>query len=190
MSKIAILGTGISGLGSAFLLNPDHEITVYEKAARIGGHSRTITVDYDGARIPVDTGFIVFNDWTYPNFIALLERIGATWQWSNMSFSFRCERTGLEYNGTSINALFAQRRNALRPSFLRMIADILRFNAHCRSLLASDDTTLTLGDYLARERYSQAFIERYIVPMGRAIWSATDQAMFGFPARLDRKSVV
>ena len=183
MSRIAIIGTGIAGMTVAHHLHRDHELTLYEAADYYGGHTATMDVDHGGRRYAIDTGFIVFNDWTYPNFIALLERIGATWQWSNMSFSFRCERTGLEYNGTSINALFAQRRNALRPSFLRMIADILRFNAHCRSLLASDDTTLTLGDYLARERYSQAFIERYIVPMGRAIWSATDQAMFGFPAR-------
>ena len=100
-----------------------------------------------------------------------------------MSFSLRCERSGLEYNGTSVNALFAQRRNIFRPSFLRMIRDILRFNERCRALLADERGSLTLGEYLGREGYSQAFVERYIVPMGRAIWSATDRAMLEFPAR-------
>ena len=123
---IAVVGSGIAGLSAAWLLSRTHRVTLIEADTRPGGHANTIDCEVHGADVTVDTGFIVFNDWTYPNFIALLERIGATWQWSNMSFSFRCERTGLEYNGTSINALFAQRRNALRPSFLRMIAEIGR----------------------------------------------------------------
>jgi len=131
----------------------------------------------------VDTGFIVFNDWTYPNFIAMLRELGVAWQPSNMSFSLRCERTRLEYNGTSLNSLFAQRRNALRPSFLRMIADILRFNARSKALLGSLDDSLTLGEYLDRGRYSRQFVEHYVVPMGRAIWSAEASTMLGFPAR-------
>jgi predicted NAD/FAD-binding protein len=156
---------------------------VYEAAEWIGGHTNTVDVPIDGRHVPVDTGFIVYNDWTYPRFIELLGEIGAESQPSNMSFSVRCEASGLEYNGTSINALFAQRRNALRPSFLAMIADIVRFNGRCRELLRTRDDTLTLGQYLERGHYSRAFIDRYIVPMGKSIWSATEADLLGFPAR-------
>lgn len=182
MARIAIIGSGIAGMTAAYRLYRAHDITVFEANATYGGHTATVDVERFGRPWAIDTGFIVFNDWTYPNFIALLEEIGAEWQWSNMSFSLRCERSGLEYNGTSINALFAQRRNALNPSFLRMIADILRFNGNARELLSSRDDSLTLAEYLRRGRYSSAFTGRYIVPMGRAIWSATEEAMLGFPA--------
>ena len=145
MSRIAIVGTGVSGMTAAWYLHRDHELTVFESNASFGGHTATVDVERHGRHYAVDTGFIVFNDWTYPNFIALLDAVGARWQWSDMSFSLRCERTGLEYNGTSVDSLFAQRRNVLRPSFLRMIADILRFNTRSRALLAAPDTGLTLG---------------------------------------------
>lgn len=183
MSRIAIVGSGIAGMTAAHRLHPHHDITLFEANPTFGGHTATVDVEHHGRQYAIDTGFIVFNDWTYPNFIALLEEIGAAWQWSDMSFSLRCERTGLEYNGTSVNALFAQRRNALRPSFLRMIADILRFNRSARELLATGDDALTLSEYLHGGGYSQAFIGRYIVPMGRAIWSASGEAMLSFPAR-------
>ncbi|MFO1426118.1 MAG: FAD-dependent oxidoreductase [Steroidobacteraceae bacterium] len=183
MSRIAIIGSGIAGMTVAHRLHGTHELTLFEANDYAGGHTATVDVELRGRQYAIDTGFIVFNDWTYPNFIALLEELGVEWQWSNMSFSLRCERTGLEYNGTSVNSLFAQRRNALRPSFLRMISDILRFNTRSRELLAGADESLTLGEYLGRGGYSRAFTERYIVPMGRAIWSATEQAMLGFPAR-------
>jgi len=183
MSRIAIVGSGIAGMTAAHRLHPHHDITVFEANPTFGGHTATVDIERHGRHWAIDTGFIVFNDWTYPNFIALLDEIGAEWQWSDMSFSLRCERTGLEYNGTSLNALFAQRRNALRPSFLRMIADILRFNRSARELLAAQDDALTLSEYLRRGGYSEAFVERYIVPMGRAIWSATGESMLAFPAR-------
>jgi predicted NAD/FAD-binding protein len=183
VSRIAIIGSGIAGMTAAWHLHRSHDITLFEADSRLGGHTATVDVERHGRRYAVDTGFIVFNDWTYPNFIALLEAVGAEWQWSDMSFSLSCARTGLEYNGTSVDTLFAQRRNILNPSFLRMIADILRFNGRARALLAGDDDTLTLGAYLAREGYSRAFTERYILPMGRAIWSATGEAMLAFPAR-------
>jgi predicted NAD/FAD-binding protein len=128
-------------------------------------------------------GFIVFNDRTYPSFVALMNELGVASQSSNMSFSLRCERTGLEYNGTSLNSLFAQRRNLVRPSFLGMIYDILRFNRESPRLLLSEDNSLTLGEYLIRHGYSDVFKERYLVPMGRAIWSATEEAMLAWPAR-------
>ena len=190
-----MVGAGVAGLHAAWRLSRAHEVTLFEAAGYAGGHTATVDVEWDGRRYAVDTGFIVFNDWTYPNFIAMLEELGVAWQPSNMSFSLRCERSGLEYNGTSLNSLFAQRLNALRPSFLRMIADILRFNSRSKALLrpqgglpadSPDESlgdSLTLGEYLERGRYSRQFIEHYILPMGRAIWSAEASAMLGFPAR-------
>ena len=191
MSRIAIIGTGIAGLTAAWHLRDRHELVLFEANDYVGGHTATKDVEQGGRRYAIDTGFIVFNDWTYPNFIALLTALGVPWQFSNMSFSLRCERSGLEYNGTSVNSLFAQRRNLLNPGFLRMIADILRFNSRARELLAppmrpghpDPQGVLTLGDYLARGGYSRAFIEHYIIPMGRAIWSATGRGMLEFPAR-------
>jgi predicted NAD/FAD-binding protein len=181
--KIAIIGTGISGMVAAYLLHRDHEITVFEAAGYIGGHTNTIDVELDGRVYAVDTGFIVFNDWTYPNFIALLTKLGVESQPSDMSFSVKCERTGLEYNGTSLNALFAQRRNLFRPSFYRMIRDILRFNRESVELLDQPDPGPSLAVYLAVNRYSVEFIDHYIVPMGSAIWSADHATMADFPAR-------
>ena len=125
----------------------------------------------------------MFNDWTYPNFIALLQKLGVESQPSDMSFSVTCERTGLEYNGTSLNTLFAQRRNLLRPSFYRMIRDILRFNRESLSLLDQPEPGPSLGLYLEAQHYSREFIDHYIVPMGAAIWSASHEAMWRFPAR-------
>jgi predicted NAD/FAD-binding protein len=183
--KIAVVGAGVAGLYATWRLAREHEVTLFEAAAYPGGHTNTVDVEFEGRTWAIDTGFIVFNDWTYPNFIAMLRELGVAWQPSDMSFSLRCERTGLEYNGTSLNSLFAQRRNIVRPSFLRMIADILRFNTRAKAWLASpaSDDRLTLGDFLASGRYSSQFVEHYIVPMGRAIWSAEAAAMLNFPAR-------
>lgn len=181
--KIAIVGTGISGMAAAYLLHRDHEITVLEAADYIGGHTNTFDVTLNGQTYAVDTGFIVFNDWTYPNFIALLKKLGVESQPSDMSFSLTCERTGLEYNGTNLNTLFAQRRNLLRPSFYRMIRDILRFNRESPELLTELEPGPSLGSYLAAHRYSIAFIDHYIVPMGAAIWSADHATILGLPAR-------
>jgi predicted NAD/FAD-binding protein len=181
--KIAVVGTGIAGNVAAYHLAKEHEITVFEAADYVGGHTNTIDVDHAGRRYAVDTGFIVFNDWTYPEFIRLLDELGVESQASDMSFSVSCERTGLEYNGTSRNALFAQRSNLLRPSFYRMIGDILRFNREARDFLAGDDETTTLGDYLEGQRYSRQFVEHYVVPMGAAIWSAKPDELKDMPAR-------
>jgi uncharacterized protein len=182
--RIAVVGSGVAGMVAARRLHEDgHELTVYEAAEHVGGHTCTEPVELGGREYAVDMGFIVFNDWTYPRFIALLAELGVESQPSNMSFSLRCERTGLEYNGTSLDSLFAQRRNLVRPSFLRMIADILRFNAGARGMLAPGAPELTLGQYLERGRYSRAFVERYVVPMGKAIWSATEAGILGCPAR-------
>ena len=181
--RIAIVGTGIAGMTAAYRLNAEHDVTVFEAGDHFGGHTYTLDVDLAGRTYAVDMGFIVFNDRTYPNFVRLLNELGVESQPSNMSFSLRCERTGLEYNGTSLNSLFAQRLNIIRPSFLQMIYDILRFNRESPRLLLSQDSSLTLGNYLIRHGYSEAFTQRYLVPMGRAIWSATEQAMLEWPAR-------
>jgi predicted NAD/FAD-binding protein len=181
--KIAIIGTGIAGNVAAWHLHREHDITVFEAGAYAGGHSHTHELEQAGRRYAVDTGFIVFNDWTYPNFIALLDELGVASQPSAMSFSVRDEASGLEYNGTSLNTLFAQRSNLLRPSFLGMIRDILRFNREAPALLHAPGGELPLGEVLARGGYGRAFVERYIVPMGAAIWSTDPGSMQRFPAR-------
>ena len=180
--KIAIIGSGIAGNVAAHRLYKEHEITVYEAGAHVGGHTHTHEIDSHGERYAIDTGFIVFNDWTYPNFIALLSELGVESQASVMSFSVRNEASGLEYNGTTINTLFAQRSNLLRPSFYRMLRDIVRFNREAPALLASS-TDIALGDYLAAHHYSSEFIGDYLVPMGAAIWSTDPARMLAFPAR-------
>jgi predicted NAD/FAD-binding protein len=131
----------------------------------------------------IDSGFIVFNEKTYPNFLQLLSELKVDYQPSSMGFSVQCEATGLEYSGTNLNTLFAQRRNLFKPSFYRMIKDILRFNQSCLELLYSQDNGLSLGDYLTNNNYSQQFIDNYILPMGAAIWSTDQKSMFNFPAR-------
>ncbi|MDQ6619435.1 MAG: FAD-dependent oxidoreductase [Pseudomonadota bacterium] len=180
--KIAIIGTGIAGNVAAHHLNRDHDITVFEAGDHIGGHTHTHVVELGGSTYDIDTGFIVFNDRTYPNFIRLLDTLGIASQPSAMSFSVRNERTGIEYNGTNIDSLFAQRRNVLRPSFHRMIRDILRFNREAPGLLETD-TDIALGTYLAERRYSAEFIGDYLLPMGAAIWSTESRRVLDFPAR-------
>ncbi|MCS6948220.1 MAG: FAD-dependent oxidoreductase [Steroidobacteraceae bacterium] len=181
--RIAIVGTGIAGLTVAYRLRGRHELTLYEAGAAPGGHTATVDVEWQGRQYAIDTGFIVCNDWTYPNFLALLAELGVPTQRSNMSFSLRCERSGLEYNGTSLNALFAQRRNLFNVRFLWMLANIARFNIRAPRLLATDDDRMTLDEYLTRHRYPAIFREHYIEPMGRAIWSATASQLRSFPAR-------
>lgn len=180
--KIAIIGSGIAGNTLAHHLHKHHEITVFEAGSHIGGHTHTHDIEHKGRRYSVDTGFIVFNDRTYPNFIALLNELGVDWQASDMSFSVHCEKTGFEYNGTSLNTLFAQRRNLFKPAFYRMIGEIMRFNKSSLELLA-EGPEIRLGDYLARGKYSQQFIDYYIIPMGSAIWSTEARQMLDFPAR-------
>lgn len=180
--KIAIIGSGIAGNTIAYHLHKTHEITVFEAGNHIGGHTHTHDIVVAGKQHAVDTGFIVFNDRTYPNFIALLDELGVEWQPSHMSFSVHCEKSGFEYNGTTLNSLFAQRRNFLRPSFYRMIGEILRFNKTAPELL-EDGPEIRLGDYLAQQGYSRNFIDYYIVPMGSAIWSTEARQMLEFPAR-------
>ncbi|MFC1556922.1 NAD(P)/FAD-dependent oxidoreductase [candidate division KSB1 bacterium] len=180
--SIAVIGTGISGMTAAYLLHQKHDITVFEANDYIGGHTNTIDLDTSRGTYAVDTGFIVFNDRTYPNFIMLLERLDVASQPSTMGFSVSIEKTGLEYSGNSISALFAQRRNLFRPSFYRMIRGILRFNREASAMLERNDDTTSLGDYLVRNRYTHEFIEHFIIPMGSAIWSTVSERMMEFPA--------
>ena len=182
--KIAIVGTGISGLVAAYLLADEHELTVFESGDYVGGHTNTLDVSIGGQPYSVDTGFIVYNERNYPNFTRLLRILGVETQPSNMSFSVRCEDTGLEYSGTSINSLFAQRRNVLRPGFWRMILGIRRFYREATELLESTDSSVTLGEYLRQRGYPREFLDWHLAPMGSAIWSTGCGKMQEFPARL------
>ncbi|PKH39990.1 FAD-dependent oxidoreductase [Pseudomonas sp. 43NM1] len=184
--NIAIIGSGISGLTSAYLLNRRHDITVFEASDWVGGHTHTVDVTVDGQTHAVDTGFIVFNDWTYPNFIRLLGQLGVRFKPTEMSFSVNDPDSGLEYNGNNLNSLFAQRSNLLSPGFWKMLRDILRFNKEAlrdleQQRIAADTT---LNDYLQANGYSERFILHYIVPMGAAIWSMSMADMLGFPLQL------
>jgi predicted NAD/FAD-binding protein len=181
--KIAVIGCGISGMVSAYLLSEDHEVHVFEANDYPGGHTCTVDVEVGGETYAVDTGFIVFNEKTYPNFIRLMRRLGVAWQTSGMSFSVQCERTGFYFSPSTLDSLFAQRRNILRPSFYRMLLDALRFRVALKKLLERRDDTQTLQDYLQTHRYSRYFIDHFIVPMGASIWSADPSGFRDFPAR-------
>ncbi len=188
--RIAIIGTGIAGMTAAWLLHKqpgEHEITVYEAEPRIGGHTNTVAIERGGRTWPVDTGFIVCNDWTYPNFLALMHTLGVALQPTTMSFSMRDEASGIEYGGSTLDSLFAQRGNFFRWTFQRMVREILRFNREAVELLQTDDAhplaEIALADYLASRGYHQEFIDHYLVPMGGAIWSSSRAAMLRFPAR-------
>jgi uncharacterized protein len=181
--KIAIVGSGIAGNVVAYHLCREHDITVFEAASHVGGHAHTHSVEQAGRSYAVDTGFIVYNNSTYPHFTKLLDELGVATQASTMSFSVRDEASGLEYNGSSLNTLFAQRANLLRPSFLGMVRDILRFNREAPELLSRPEEEITLGTFLDQGNYGRAFVDWYIVPMGAAIWSTDPGAMMDFPAR-------
>lgn len=180
--KIAIVGTGISGLLAAHLLHPEHEIAVYEAAPRLGGHTNTIRVDSGGETHWIDTGFIVHNDRNYPNFERLLDELGVATQPSRMSFSVSDGSGGFEYSGTP-RGLFARPGHLLSPSFLGMLREWRRFNREARALLASTDASTSLGDWLEERGFSTRFVERLIVPQAAAVWSADPQQMWSFPAR-------
>lgn len=183
--RIAVIGAGVSGLTAAWLLAEKHDVQVFEAADYAGGHTNTEQVEAGGRTWPVNTGFIVFNDWTYPNFIKLMDRLGVASEVSDMSFSVDCSNTGLQYNGTSLNTLFAQRRNLFNLPFLKMVREILRFNKETRADLNTGaiSNEETLGEYLNRNGYSRYFRNYYIVPMGAAIWSAPEIVLEQFPIR-------
>lgn len=182
MKKVAVIGSGISGMTLAHLLKDTFDVTLLEKNNYIGGHTATIDIELNGQDVAVDTGFIVFNDRTYPNFLKLLAKIGISRQETEMSFSVRNLETGLEYNGHSFTTLFAQKRNIFRPKFWKLLADIVRFNKVCKEMYASNDFKglTTLGDLLEEHQFNSFFQEHYILPMGAAIWSTSLNAMAEF----------
>jgi predicted NAD/FAD-binding protein len=182
MKKIAIIGSGISGLTAAYLLSKKHEVTVFERNNYIGGHTATVDIEKSGELHAIDTGFIVFNDKTYPHFLALLNEIGIGKVPTEMSFSVHNCETGLEYNGHNLNTLFAQRRNLFRPKFWRLVKNILRFNKLCKKIYQEDIyyDGLTLGQFLEEHQFSDFFAEHYILPMGAAIWSSSLAQMEDF----------
>ena len=179
--RIAIVGSGIAGNVAAYKLNQEHDITVFESAEYVGGHTNTQQVDDENGQLAIDTGFIVFNDHTYPNFVRLLDEIGQASQESTMSFSVQSEAGDLEYCGSSINAMFAQRSNIFRWSFHRMVRDILRFYDTDLSRVGSVDDSETLGTYVNRHAYSAEFVDHYLVPMAAAIWSAEPGSVLEMP---------
>lgn len=181
--RVAIIGTGIAGMCAAYLLHARYDLTVFEANDYLGGHTHTVDVVQDGERFAVDTGFIVYNEKTYPGFIRLLDTLGVATQPSNMSFSVHDEASGTEYASSDLNSLFAQRRNLLRPSFLRMVSEIIRFNREAHRFLASGDETTTLRELLRALNFSETFAQWYLTPMLAAIWSADPTTVGEFPAR-------
>ena len=179
--KIAVVGGGISGLICSYLLRDKHEVVLFEKEPRLGGHTHTVDVSYGDQSYAIDTGFIVYNNRTYPNFIKFLNQLGVSGQPTQMSFSVSCERSGVEYGSVGFNGLFAQRGNLLNPSHYRMLRDILRFNRESKKLLTSP-SKISIGDYLEQNGYSQEFMDRYLLPMCAAIWSGSLDVASQFPA--------
>ena len=180
--RTAVIGAGVAGLGAAWALKDSREVVVYEQDGRVGGHANTVTIDYDGVEVAVDTGFIVYNAENYPNLCGLFEALDVETRSTDMSFA--CAGGGVEWSSSFPRGVFAQKRNLLRPDFLGMLADIGRFNALARSeLLRPDIDDLTLGAWLKLRRFGNGFRDRYLLPMGAAIWSTTETGIGDFPAR-------
>jgi uncharacterized protein len=180
--RIAVVGSGISGLVAAHLLGRRHDVVLLEADERVGGHTHTVDVDEDGRAVPVDTGFIVFNERTYPHFVTLLRRLGVPWQESDMSFSARSDRRDFEYGSPALGALFAQRRNLVDPRFHRMLIDIFRFYRQARELL-DEGSEVPLYEWLAARGYSAGFVDDHLLPLVGAVWSSSCQGVREFPAR-------
>ena len=180
--KIAVVGGGISGLTAAYLLSRQHQVELYEASPRFGGHTLTVEVEHEGGPLAVDLGFIVYNERTYPLFTRLLDELGVETQPTSMSFSMRCEESGIEYSGEGISGLFAQRRNVLRPKFWTMLGGIYRFHRAARRHLEKDEDG-SLGAFLDRHRIPKTAVDLYVLPMTAAIWSTHPGRMLDFPAR-------
>ena len=180
--KIAIIGTGISGLTAAYILNKNHSISLFEKNDYVGGHTHTHDIQFEGKTWAVDSGFIVYNERTYPNFITLLDKLKVKRQLTRMGFSVTSRKKDLEYAGHSLNALFAQRSNLLNPYFHGMLYNMMRFNKEARKDAASLSHDITLENYLYSNKYSNEFINHYIIPIGAAIWSTVPSMMMKMPA--------
>lgn len=182
--RIAVVGTGIAGLATAWLLRPYHAVTVFESASRLGGHVNTVDLTLGGRDIAVDTGFIVYNERTYPLLTRLLAHLGVATQRSRMSFSASLGEAEVEYAGGSLSALLAQRRNLLRPPYLRMLLDLHRFNQLARRYLREEDSDgPSLGQFLDRHGFGRGLADWYLLPMAASIWSASAAQMRDYPAR-------
>lgn len=184
--NIAVVGSGVSGLSAAWLLSQAHNVTLFEKEDRLGGHCNTVDIEVAGPRgrkiIPVDTGFIVYNERTYPNLTALFDHLNVATEHSNMSFAASVDNGGFEYSGSGLKGLLAQKRNLLRPRFWTMVLDITRFYRECVADSAkSENGDLTLGEYLRKNGYSTGFLTDHIYPMASSIWSATFEEIQGYP---------
>ncbi len=182
--KIGIVGTGISGLSCAHLLQHDHDITLFESNNYAGGHTNTIQVNDNGKNINVDTGFIVYNNENYPNLCKLFDLLDVQGRNSDMSFSVVNEKTGLEYNGSGFNKLFCQRQNLLNPGFWKMLRDIFKFNDKAPGLLLNGlDDKMTVNDFVKKNAYSNQFINEYLIPLGASLWSAPAGEFLQYPIR-------
>ncbi len=179
--RVAVIGTGISGLTAAYLLQRSHDVTVFESEARIGGHTHTVSFNEGARDVQLDTGFIVFNDRNYPNFERLMRRIGVAWQPSDMSFSVSDGRD-FEYASTSLAGVFANPRHLLSPGFLRMLGEIPRFQHAARELTTGGDQQVSLRAWLAQHGFSTSFVERLLVPQVSAVWSADPRQLWSMPA--------
>jgi len=183
MKNIAVVGSGISGLAAAWLLSRNHRVTLFEAEARLGGHSHTADVTLDGVTAPVDTGFLVCNDRTYPNLLALFRQLEVKLHPSEMTLSVQTQQDGIEWSGSNLYTLFGQKRNLLRPSHWRMVADILRFNRQATASLHNHGLgDIGMGEFMRQHGYSDAFRDRYLLPMAAAIWSCPTKQMMDFPA--------
>lgn len=183
MDRIAIIGTGISGLGCAYFLKSQYQLTVYEKADYIGGHTNTLSIEEEGGRVSIDTGFMTYNEVTYPNLTRLFRELGVDSRSSSMSFSVQHLPADLEFCGSSLNHLFGQRRNLCRPEFWKMLLQINRFNKEAAAAVCTQrDDPLSLGEYVAERRYGEPFLNYYLLPMSCAVWSTAPDRMLQFPA--------
>jgi predicted NAD/FAD-binding protein len=181
--RVGVIGAGIAGLGAAWALAEKHSVTLFERDSRPGGHSHTIDLDLPEGRLPVDTGFIVFNDRTYPNLRALFDHLGVATRPTEMSFAASMDDGRFEYSGTDLRGLFAQKRNLLRPRMWRMLADTRRFYREARVAAAADGGATTLGDYLHHAGYGADFVGDHLLPMGGAIWSSSPAQVLRHPLR-------